>query len=230
MIKQLCIAMLFLITSCIEPNATVENADSIVKAHENVQGNRRLSADTTVKFLWMGNRYDTIVKDSVNAIFINEAYLQKISEPERAAIGYVATFIGNECNWDGTYKADRSNLKCKILSALNLGYQCSDKHLGFLRQWFKNDDKVLGELDPANCPTIPDGSTIQKSFEEIILTKKENAISVSFKVKVINVRAGKTSTWAETDLFELNGDNIKLIDKNKSSIKQDSSASANPKS
>jgi hypothetical protein len=93
--------------------------------------------DKTVNFLW---------RDSSGYIVINEEYCKTISEPEKAAIGYVATFIGSECWWDGDIADNMSNLKCKILTALNLGYQCSDKHLGFLKQWFKNDTTSLKNL------------------------------------------------------------------------------------
>lgn len=49
---------------------------------------------------------------------INEFYCKKITDPERAVIGYIATFIGSDCDWDHQYNANRSNIKCKVLSAL----------------------------------------------------------------------------------------------------------------
>ena len=162
--------------------------------------------DTNVIFLWRGKGYNKTLKKSVNSIFINEPYCKTISDPEKAALGFLATFIGNECEWDGDPKGTRSNLKCRILTALNLGYQCSDIHLGFLRKWFKNDANSLKELE--DCPTTPDGSTIQDTFEKISLSIKGDIISVQFKATGINLREQKTWSWTETVLFKVNKDNI----------------------
>lgn len=125
----------------------------------------------------------------------------------------MATFIGNECWWDGKSKTnvDRSNLKCKILTSLNLGYQCSDKHLGFLHQWFRNDKKVLEELE--DCPTTPYTSTTQDTFDEIILTVKGDTISVWFKANGVNMREQKYWSWTEIDYFKLNDSELQLIKK-----------------
>ena len=175
--------------------------------------------DTTVKFLWCANKYDEELQDTINSIFINEEYCKTITDPERATLGFVATFIGNECWWDEEAKDDRSNLKCKILTALNLGYQCSDQHLGFLRKWFRNDKESLEKLE--DCSTTPYTSTIQDTFEEINLTIKENIISVSFKVNGINLREQNSWNWSETDYFQFDADNIKLIKIDKSKVKQE---------
>lgn len=169
--------------------------------------------DTTIKFLWRDKKYDEELKETFNSIFINEEYCKTITDPERAALGYVATFIGNECWWDGEYTEDRSNLKCKILTALDLGYQCSDKHLGFLRKWFRNDTIVLEELQ--NCPTTPHTATLQDTFDEITITVKGNTISVWFKANGVNVRAADSWRWKETDHFQLDTDNLRLIKKDK---------------
>lgn len=205
--KYLYIATIVLITSCGQTN----NSDSVSKTVENASVTNFQLADKTVKFLWRADKYDEALKDTFNSIFIDEEFCKTITDPERAALGYVATFIGNECWWDGEANDDRSNLKCKILSALNLGHQCSDKHLGFLRQWFKDDKKSLKELE--NCPTIPYTSTIQDTFDEITLTVKGNKISVFFKANGVNTREGDSWSWAETDHFQLDGNNMKLIKK-----------------
>ena len=216
--RYLYIATLILLASCGQTNNNsdkneVVNSDSISKTIENTSERNFRLTDKTVKFLWRADKYDEALKVFVNSIFIDEDFCKTITEPERAALGYVATFIGNECNWDGDYKDDRSNLKCKILTSLNLGYQCSDKHLGFLRQMFKNDTKVLEELKSDNCPTTPNGATSQDTFDEITLTVKGNEILVFFKASGVNTREGDSWSWTETDHFQLDNDNIKLIKK-----------------
>jgi len=180
---------------------TLQKIDSILKPKTFTL------TDKTVKFLW---------RDSSSSIVINENFCKTISEPEKAALGYVATFIGNECSWDEDYTEKRDNLKCAILTALNLDYQCSDKHLGFLRQWFKIDTAALKELE--DCPTTPNTSTIQDTFDEIILTTKGSEITVFYKANGVNMREEQSWNWTETDYFQFDNDNIKLIKQEKSKV------------
>lgn len=201
--KLLYISILFLATSCGQTNNNIPN-------QENIQTDSTKNftlTDKTIQFLW---------RDSNASIVINEAYCKTISDPEKAALGFVATFIGNECSWDGKMNDDRSNLKCKILTALNLGYQCSDRHLGFLKQWFKNDSASLQKL--VSCPTIPNTSTIQETFDEIIITTKQDEISIFFKASGINLREERDWTWSETNYFKLENGHIKLIKQDKSKV------------
>jgi hypothetical protein len=225
MIKYLHTATLIFLASCgLTTNNSdkneVANSDPVSKKTENTSVRSFKLTDKTVKFLWRADKYDEALKDTFNSIFIDENFCKTITDPERAVLGYVATFIGNECDWDGDYKEGRSNLKCKILTALNLGYQCSGMHLGFLRQMFKNDTKVLEELKLNNCPTTPRGATSQETFDEIALTVKGNEILVFFKASGINIKEGESWSWAEADHFQLDNDNIKLIKKDKSKVKR----------
>lgn len=218
------IATLILLSSCGQTNNDsnkneVVNSDPVSKTVENTSVTNFQLTDKTVKFLWRADKYDEALKDTFNSIFIDEDFCKTITDPERAALGYVATFIGNECWWDGDANDERSNLKCKILTALNLGYQCSYKHLGFLRQWFKDDKKSLEVLE--NCPTTPYTSTIQDTFDEITLTVKENKISVYFKASGVNTREGKSWNWTETDNFQLDNDNLHLTKIDKSKVKHE---------
>ncbi len=202
--KILYIAIIFLLASCGHTN---NNSDKSEVTNVDTTKINTLT-DKTVKFL---------LRDSSASIVINEKFCKTISDPEKAALGYVATFIGNECWWDGDYTDKRDNLKCEILTALNLGYQCSGKHLGFLRKWFKNDTTAIKELEA--CPTIPNTSTIQDTFDEITLTTKGNQITVFFKANGVSMREERSWTWSQTDYFQFNKDNIKLIKQAKSKVK-----------
>ena len=174
--------------------------------------------DKNISFLSGTKKYDATIKDSLNTMVINEAYCKTITDPEKAALAYVATFVGNECSWDGQATPERSNLKCKILSALDLGYQCSHTHLDFLKYWFRKDNTVLQELQ--NCPTTPDGATIQDSFKNINITTKGNTINITYTVEAINIREGKSWSWTETDQFRFDTDQLQLIKKDKSAVKE----------
>lgn len=171
-----------------------------------------------VKFLWRTDLFDEELNETFNSIVINEAFVNTITNQEKAALGLVATFIGNECSWDGGVNEDRSNLKCKILTALNLGYQCSDEHYGFLKRWFSKDGIALKELEI--CRTILEGATVQSTFDEItIFTDKEKKIiKVSYKAHSINLRESKTWSWTQTDTFEYNLESINLINSEKSEL------------
>lgn len=195
---------LVLFASCKQANKYFQetNPSKITSTQVVTQTNK------TVKFLW---------RDINGTMVINQDYCKTITDSEKAALGYVATFIGNECEWDGVPTKDRSNLKCEILTALNLGYQCSEQHLGFLQQWFKTDTAVLKKLKI--CPTTPNTSTIQETFDEIILTTKGNEISVFFKASVINLRDERVWSWSETNYFKVQNEHIQLVRKEKSKVK-----------
>ncbi|WP_433896508.1 hypothetical protein [Sphingobacterium mizutaii] len=193
------------------------STDTIASTADTNPENIQLT-DKKVKFLWREKKYNQEVKADVSSLVLNEDYIKNISDPERAVLGLIATFVGNECAWDGEAKADRSNLKCKILWALDLGYQCSTKQMDFLRQWFRAEPKILEELK--NCPTTPDGATIQDTFDEINLEVKGNQILVSFKANGINLRDATSWNWTEDHTYELKGDELFLINKKVSEKKQ----------
>lgn len=176
------------------------------------------SPDNTVTFLWRDLKYDSTLNISFSSIFLNSDYIKTITDQEKAAIGYVSTFIGNECQWDGEVNDDRSNLDCKIITALGLGYQCSEIHLDYLREWFSTDDSVLSELENSNCPTTPYTATIQNTFDEIVVSTKGDSISVYYEASGVNIREQKNWDWSETVYFIATNDNLKLIKKNKSEV------------
>lgn len=175
--------------------------------------------DKSEKFLWWENRKNADDESSPSALAINEELCKNLSDAERAALGYVATFVGSDCDWDGKENSNSGNLKCKVLSALNLGYQCSEQHLGFLRKWFSNDSKALQELE--NCPITPNTSSQVNTFLTVNLKVKGKEIAVEFEASGLNMNAGQSWTWTETDYFEVEGDHIKLTKKDQSEIKID---------
>lgn len=160
-----------------------------------------------VRFLWR----ETDSGDHLNKIKLNTDYLKSVSEPEKAVLAYVACFVGNECEWDGERNEKANNLNCKIISSLNLGYQCSDKHLDYIRRWFKNDLNVLKDLE--NCSITPDGATVQSTFKEINVEVNEQKIIVLFKATGLNLKEQKTWTWTEKLFFKFSNNELKLLKK-----------------
>jgi hypothetical protein len=174
------------------------------------------STRNKTRFLWREQVYDTDLQDSVSTIVINQKLAEGLSDAERAALGYVATFIGSECDWDGKANEEFSNLKCKTLSALRLGYQCSSQHLGFLRNWFRNDQKVLGRL--VSCPVTPFTASSQQTFRAIYLTTQGDTIKVWFSASGVNLRMNAAWEWTEENVFSVQGNAISLVRTNESEV------------
>ena len=172
--------------------------------------------DTSVNFMWTIMKYDSAYNSFYSESFLNLDYLERITDQERAAIGYVSTFVGYDCWWEGDLVNDeRSNLDCKIISALGLGYQCSESHLGYLRKWFSNDSEVLSELHNSNCPIIPYTASEQNYFSTIKVSTKEDSISVYYEATGLHMRAHKTWDWSETVYFIATNNSLKLIKKDR---------------
>lgn len=157
------------------------------------------------KFFWREGKYADIV--------LNHAQIKKMTVYERAALGYVATFIGNGCNYEGEFSIEdgaTNYLKCDILSALDLGYQCSERHLGFLREMFQDDKKVLQSLREP-CPEIVDGATYQTTFDYInVEVIGKTVVVVSYKVSGVYLREGINWEFTVTDTFDISGNGIVL--------------------
>lgn len=201
--KNLCYLLaFFLLLSCSENNTQSKTK----RGRETDTLNSGITNEEKVKFLW---------RDSSASLVINQTYCKGISEPEKAAIGYVATFVGNDCEWEG----NTENLKCSVLRALNLGYQCSETHLGFLRNWFKGDTAVLKELE--NCPLSSNTATVQESFDELEISSSGNTIVVFYKASGINLREGKSWSYSEKVSFEKDNERIRLKNKERSEVKME---------
>lgn len=214
------ITVFTLLTCCGRVNTKTEQ-ESTNRKKEEAETSKLNLTDTTITFMWRDMKYDSTLKETFSSIFLNTDYINTMTNQEKAAIGYVSTFIGNECWWDGEANEDRSNLDCKIITALGLGYQCSEKHLGYLRKWFSGDKEVLSELQKSNCPTIPYTATSQNTFDKIVIDTKGDSISVYYEVDGTNVREQESWEWSETAYFIATTDNLKLIQKVKSDVDQE---------
>jgi len=181
-----------------------------------IDAEKIISENKPIKFLWRADKFDQELNQIINSIFINESFCNSISNQEKAALGYISFNIGNECWWDGKVNENRSNLKCKIGTSLDLGYQCSDTQLNFLRKWFSKDAVALKKLE--SCSTIPYTATVQSTFDEIsIFTDNDNkTILVNYKAYGINIREAKKWSWNQTDTFSYTKENITLINSEKS--------------
>ena len=203
--------------SHINNSTIVDSINTRRQSNNNTSGQNINLKDTSVLFLWREN-----MKDSTGHIYsrlvVNEIFCKSIPEPIKAAIAFTATFVGNECWWENDEpNKDRTNLKCKILTALNLGCQGSETHLNFLRRWFVNDKDCLEQLK--NIPTTPYTSTIQDTFDEIKVSVKADTIKVTFKATGINTRESSKWRWKEIDIYAYSHNSLQLIKINKTNLK-----------
>ncbi|TAF35248.1 MAG: hypothetical protein EAZ57_01215 [Cytophagales bacterium] len=172
------------------------------------------------KFLWREDRSNAELGTVVNEIVINEKLCNSLSDAERAALGYVVTFIGSDCNWDGQANKDFNNLKCLANNALGLGYQCSEEHLDFLRRWFRNDEASLDALK--SCASVPMTATTQETFDFINLKVKDNMISVEFAVTGFCMNSGESWSWTGTNHFLFEDNGLMLTKKEESEVSKHS--------
>lgn len=179
------------------------------------------SGSKPITFLSRKTVYDERIKAEVSSMVINQSYLQNITPPEKAALAFVAYDIGNECEGGYDSEGNRRVLWCRIVSALDLGHQCSDKQLNFLREWFAKDTVSLKKLE--SCPTMPNTATIQTTFDEILIQKNvaEKKITVSYKITGINMRESESWHRSQTDIFEYGSNHIILVDSKKSDLTED---------
>ena len=46
-------------------------------------------------------QYNSKLNAPFYTIMLNQDYIKTMTDPEKVALGYVATFVGNDCWWDG---------------------------------------------------------------------------------------------------------------------------------
>ena len=160
--------------------------------------------DTVVRFLWREMKYDSALYGTYNEIVLNKSYIKTMTDVERAAIGYIATFVGNDCWWKNDEPNEEyTNLECKIITALALGCQCSAEHLGFLRKSFATDIDALKTLENSNCPRVPNTATVQNTFDEIQLEITGDVITVNYMTRGTNFRAQESWNASEKKVFKV---------------------------
>lgn len=166
----------------------------------NKENQSEMLENTYIKILWL---------DKNNTIQLNENYIKTLTNQQRAALGYIVTFISNECYWDGDKKNDESNLKCKLLTVLNLGYQCSETHLSFLKEWFKEDKKVIEDLE--YCEKKESSAKIRDQLIELKMATNQNTIKIIYTAIGVDMIHSKNWKWTEESTYSFTKSEIKQI-------------------
>lgn len=198
-------AALFVLSFVLHNN--VSAVEDSQKPYQNIL-NINSSSEVLHKVIWREDIYDPSLKAKVNVIKIDDNYFAGISGPEKAVLGYLASTIGNECFAEG----NKQNVKCKILTALNLGYQCSEESKTYLKSWFRDDAAIVSQIE--NCkPTI--ASTVEKTFDEVKISSADNVIKVELKGLKLNIKENSASKWSESMSFKVDGDKVSLTERTK---------------
>lgn len=175
-------------------SAAIEGATSTT---ENV-AETIITTQQPIKVIWYTDE---------GAIRMNENYIETISNQEKAALAYIAITFDRSCNWE---EANEENLSCKILSTLDLGYKCSEKHLNFLRKWIEDDDRIIEGIN--SCTTEPNSNTRQVILRELHLLKEDNKLKYLIEVSSINTNKPSYSrNWSIEEIFEIGNQKLKYI-------------------
>jgi hypothetical protein len=209
MMQRLLLLLSIYLFSC--GQTITSNSDSLKENQLDSDTHRYNLSDTTIKVIWREDKYDTALQFAVSNLILNENYFKTISEPEKAAIAYVATYVGSECDWDGEANDSQSNLNCKVIKALDLGYQCSDKHLNFLRHWFKSDTSFINKL--TDCPIVPFTATHQNTFDHLTIKTNADSILLSYEASWTNGPGRDSGDWTESILFKIDNNELKVLSK-----------------
>ena len=166
---------------------------------------------STIKVLWFDTLNDSLI--------FNKDYFNSIPDNEKAAIAYVALHDSRDCEWDGEVNQDYSNLNCKIIKALGLGYQCSQQHLQILNYWFRNDTSILNEVK--FCPMTPNGAHQIHGIDNISLTRLlDNQFKIFYSASGANIRAMTLWSFTETILFKTETDKLIIITRKEGKVKK----------
>ena len=168
------------------------------------------------KLLWRTIEFDEKFGIALNKIVLNMACIDTLSDQEKAAIAYLAAPMGNDCDWEDPNIQRADNLKCVIISALDLGYQCSDGHVGLIKKWFKTDEKVMSQIN--DCELMPRTSTSLNGFYYINLARNKNIFIVTYDGFGIGTTNRIGFEWSAEVIFELKEDEVVLLDFNETRI------------
>ena len=158
---------------------------------------KNYDADTTVRILWYEKRTKNSRKGSYGPFF-NEKFFARISGHEKAALAFLSTLVSSNCE----LSQDTPHVvNCRLTDMLNLGVQCSPQHLGYLRQWFRDDVEVMRRLVADSCSSTPSGASTQHSFGSIDLQENKKQIKLIYYGQGMSLRREEVWEWSETLVF-----------------------------
>lgn len=149
-------------------------------------------------------KHETKVSIILENESINTEVIKSLDESEKALLSWYLFAYGNECNNNSL------KIKCQILKDMNIENECDPNHLKRLLQWFSNDMLAVYKLN--NCPNLPLKSGIQNSFDQIILRRKADSISIEYTIQGLNTLQEKSWNIAQTDSYLIRNKTFRKLD------------------
>jgi len=148
-------------------------------------------------------------KNEYFSLSFDQRQLDSLKDEEKAALGFVLSFVGNECQRDVTHK--EKLMVCTLTQALGFGYQCGDQHLDFLKYWFRFDNESLEELD--FCYKTPNTATLQTELSLLKMAQCGKWIIIDMKADGMFLREDEFWEVEERFIFEKRNNHLfQLID------------------
>lgn len=177
-ILAICVVVLVIVIMLVKQNYYFVKPPADTKEESNI------SIGKPYKIVWTEDIIDSITNEKISVLQIDKNFINRAPENVNALLALYGYGYSNGCGWEGNPNQDRSNLKCSLNTALNLGYQCSDKQITLLQKYFHNE-----MVSKNSCPTTPSTATIQNILNEITLTQiNKNIFMVQYKVLPFNAR------------------------------------------
>ncbi|NQY68610.1 MAG: hypothetical protein HRT72_12930 [Flavobacteriales bacterium] len=161
------------------------------------------------QFLWREIEMDEKFNHDLSILKLNQGCIDTLTEREKAAITYLSTWVGNDCDWEDDNNQLDNNLKCKIISAFDLGYQCSDKHIGLLTKWFKNDEQAMKLI--GRCTNMERTNKSLTGFYFMDLARTGNLFIVTYDIFGVGIKNYFSFEWSAEVVFEMLEDEIKIV-------------------
>ncbi|SFT42099.1 hypothetical protein SAMN05216474_0466 [Lishizhenia tianjinensis] len=156
--------------------------------------------------------FDEDIQDCVLEAVVNKEYIENLRPQAKAALAYAATYVGSDCEWDGEANVDKSNLLCKLTQTLDIGYQCSEQHLDFLRKYFAKDDKNLKRITKDKCYCVPTTATVQRGLNFLKMKQNGDTITIQSEVDFVDLAVKEYYTDNFVLEFLIEGEFIRLLD------------------
>ncbi|POY36706.1 hypothetical protein C3K47_10100 [Solitalea longa] len=177
-----------------------------------------LTSNGFKQILWLQNRFDPQMNDSLITITVNSEYVYTCPKPVRAVLGYYSTMAGADYSAsDGEPNANYSGFRNLLIDALDFDFQGSDKQIRYLSNWFRKEPNVLKQIN--NGYFVSYGSSWFRQFDSINMKYEGDSIIVNFAY--FDCDMSKSDRWEiiGTGKFKVVDDMIHLIDQKADTVR-----------
>lgn len=131
----------------------------------------------------------------------------------------MALHDSKHCEWDGNTNENYANLNCKIIKALELGYQCSEIHIKLLKKWFGKDSLITDDVK--YCPMTSNTAHSVQGIDKILITKiSSSKFKIDYSTSGMNIKYMASWSFDTSIIFQIINDNRKVISSIKFNIKK----------